>query len=168
MARYLLALAGVVLFFSPAGADEIICLGGRCSLPRVRAILAPPSTTVIVESPRVVEHVVEAPRYVESAPPPSSPAGVTVVAPQARRVTVSSGAQSHADRLAATGITISRGAISQRHHASGVGREGLGFSTRSPGDAVRCSCFYGQFPIREQATAWCPSRRGWVAVVRYH
>lgn len=70
-------------------------------------------------------------------------------------------AQAHADYLAATG---SFGHCGRR---GGV-YEGLGFSTVSPSAAIRRSCFWGQRRVREAATAWCPARRGWVAVVRYY
>lgn len=70
-------------------------------------------------------------------------------------------AQAHADYLAATGAFTHCG-------RRGVGYEGLGFSTVSPTAAIRRSCFWGQRRVREVATAWCPSRRGWVAVVRYY
>ncbi len=69
-------------------------------------------------------------------------------------------AQEHADQLAATNTFAHCG-------RRGVGYEGLGFSTVSPDAAVRRSCFYGQRRVREIGTAWCPARRGWVAVVRY-
>jgi hypothetical protein len=70
-------------------------------------------------------------------------------------------AQDHADYLASSG---SFGHCSRR----GGGYEGLGFSTVSPTAAIRRSCFWGQRRVREVATAWCPTRRGWVAVVRYY
>lgn len=75
-------------------------------------------------------------------------------------VTVSGGgAQAHADHLAATG--------SFSHASNCGGYEGLGFSTTSPDAACRRACYWGQRPVREIGTAWCPRRRGWVAVVRY-
>lgn len=46
--------------------------------------------------------------------------------------------------------------------------EGIGFSTVSPDAAVRRCCFWGLRRPREVGTAWCPHRRGWVAVVRYY
>lgn len=69
-------------------------------------------------------------------------------------------AQIHANRLAESG---------RLQHASnyGGGAEGLGFSTSSPEAAVRNCCFWGRRTPREIATAWCPQRRGWIAVVRY-
>lgn len=70
-------------------------------------------------------------------------------------------AQEHANYLASTG---SFGHCNRR---GGV-YEGLGFSTVSPTHAIRRSCFWGQRRVREVATAWCPARRGWVAVVRYY
>jgi len=69
-------------------------------------------------------------------------------------------AQSHADHLASTG---SFSHCSRR----GGGYEGLGFSTTSPDAACRRACYWGQRRVREIGTAWCPKRRGWVAVVRY-
>lgn len=70
-------------------------------------------------------------------------------------------AQAHADQLAATG------SFAHCSRRGGV-YEGLGFSTVSPAAAIRRSCFWGQRRVREAATAWCPQRRGWVAVVRYY
>ncbi len=69
-------------------------------------------------------------------------------------------AQEHAEQLASTNTFSHCG-------RRGGGYEGLGFSTASPDAAVRRSCFYGQRRVREVGTAWCPARRGWVAVVRY-
>jgi len=69
-------------------------------------------------------------------------------------------AQEHANQLASTNTFSHCG-------PRGGGYEGLGFSTASPDAAVRRSCFYGQRRGREVGTAWCPARRGWVAVVRY-
>ena len=73
-------------------------------------------------------------------------------------VTVS--AQEHADHLASTGTFC---------HCSrrGGGYEGLGFSTSSPDAACRRACYWGQRPVREIGTSWCPKRRGWVALIRY-
>jgi hypothetical protein len=70
-------------------------------------------------------------------------------------------AQAHADHLAETG------SFAHCSRRGGV-YEGLGFSTVSPSAAIRRSCFWGQRRVREAATAWCPKRRGWVAVVRYY
>ena len=70
-------------------------------------------------------------------------------------------AQEHADYLAATG---SFGHCGRR----GGCYEGLGFSTVSPVAAIKRSCFWGTRKVKEVATAWCPKRRGWVAVVRYY
>lgn len=84
--------------------------------------------------------------------------------PAARKVIVRQNvvvsAQEHAEHLAATGTFA---------HCSrrGGGYEGIGFATSSPDDAVRRSCYWGRRSVREIGTAWCPRRRGWVAVVRY-
>jgi hypothetical protein len=69
-------------------------------------------------------------------------------------------AQEHADMLAKTGSFEHCG-------RRGGGFEGIGFSSVSPDDACRRCCFWGQRRVREIGTAWCPVRRGWVAVVRY-
>ena len=69
-------------------------------------------------------------------------------------------AQGHADHLAVTNTFVHCG-------RRGGGYEGLGFSTVSPDAACRRACFWGQRRVREIGTAWCPARRGWVAVVRY-
>lgn len=73
-------------------------------------------------------------------------------------ITVS--AQEHADHLAVTNTFSHCG-------RRGCGYEGLGFSRVSPEAACRRACFWGQRRVREIGTAWCPHRRGWVAVVRY-
>lgn len=69
-------------------------------------------------------------------------------------------AQAHAEHLAVTG---SFSHCTRR----GGGYEGLGFSTSSPDAACRSACFWGRRVVREIGTAWCPHRRGWIAVVRY-
>lgn len=69
-------------------------------------------------------------------------------------------AQDHADQLAVTNTFVHCG-------RRGGGYEGLGFSTSSPSDACKSACFWGQRRVREIGTAWCPMRRGWIAVVRY-
>ncbi len=76
-----------------------------------------------------------------------------------QNVTVVS-AQDHAEQLATTNTFVHCG-------RRGGGYEGLGFSTSSPDAACRSACFWGQRRVREIGTAWCPARRGWVAVVRY-
>jgi len=86
-----------------------------------------------------------------------APASVIVSTP--RSVTVVS-AQSHADHLASTN------GFSHCNRRGG-GYEGLGFSTSSPDHACRSACFWGTRRVREIGTAWCPARRGWIAVVRY-
>jgi hypothetical protein len=73
-----------------------------------------------------------------------APASVIVSTP--RSVTVVS-AQSHADHLASTNTFVH------------CGRRGSGYE----GSA----CFWGTRRVREIGTAWCPARRGWIAVVRY-
>ncbi len=86
-----------------------------------------------------------------------APASVIVSTP--RSVTVVS-ADAHAAHLASTN-TFSH------CNRRGGGYEGLGFSTTSPDHACRSACFWGQRRVREIGTAWCPARRGWIAVVRY-
>lgn len=76
-----------------------------------------------------------------------------------QNVTVVS-AQEHADTLAATNGFSHCG-------RRGGGYEGLGFSTAGPDEACRNACFWGKRRVREIGTAWCPARRGWIAVVRY-
>lgn len=76
-----------------------------------------------------------------------------------RNVTIVT-AQEHAETLAATGAFVH---CNRRGH----GFEGIGFSPVSPDDACRRCCFWGQRRVREIGTAFCPHRRGWVAVVRY-
>lgn len=75
-------------------------------------------------------------------------------------VTVTVDAQSHADHLAVTN-TFSH------CNRRGGGYEGLGFSSSSPDAACRNACYWGKRRVREIGTAWCPARRGWIAVVRY-
>lgn len=86
-----------------------------------------------------------------------APSSVVVSTP--RSVTVVS-AQAHADHLASTN------GFSHCNRRGG-GYEGLGFSTAGPTEACRSACYWGQRRVREIGTAWCPARRGWVAVVRY-
>ena len=86
-----------------------------------------------------------------------APASVIVSTP--RSVTVVS-AQSHAEHLASTNGFA-------HCNRRGGGYEGLGFSTTSPDHACRSACFWGTRRVREIGTAWCPARRGWIAVVRY-
>lgn len=86
-------------------------------------------------------------------------ADTTVVVTGRRHVGIVS-AQEHAEHLAATGSFAHCG-------RRGGGYEGLGFSTVSPDAACRRACYWGQRRVREIGTAWCPLRRGWVAVVRY-
>jgi len=77
----------------------------------------------------------------------------------ARRVTINS-AQIDADEMARTGIL--------RHCGRNGGRrEGIGFSTAGPDEALRSCCYYGRYRIVEKAVAWSPVRRGWFAVIRY-
>lgn len=76
-----------------------------------------------------------------------------------QNVTVVS-AQEHADHLATTNTFSHCG-------RRGGGYEGLGFSTSGPDAACRRACYWGQRRVREIGTAWCPARRGWIAVVRY-
>ena len=86
-----------------------------------------------------------------------TPASVIVSTP--RSVTVVS-ADAHAAHLAATNTFT-------HCNRRGGGYEGLGFSTSSPQHACQSACFWGQRRVREIGTAWCPARRGWIAVVRY-
>lgn len=89
-----------------------------------------------------------------------SDAPTSVVVSTPRSVTVVS-AQAHADHLASTNTFVHCG-------RRGGGYEGLGFSTSGgPDAACRNACFWGQRRVREIGTAWCPARRGWIAVVRY-
>lgn len=84
---------------------------------------------------------------------PPAPASVVV----SGNVTVS--AQGWAEHLAATGSFC---------HCSrrGGGYEGLGVGP-TPDAACRNACYWGRRRVREIGTAWCPSRRAYVAVVRY-
>jgi len=86
-------------------------------------------------------------------------ADTAVIVNGRRNVSVIS-AQDHADHLASTNTFVHCG-------RRGGGYEGLGFSTVSASAACRRACYWGQRPVREIGTAWCPLRRGWVAVVRY-
>lgn len=93
-----------------------------------------------------------------AAPVVGQEVSVLVQTPPAK-VVVS--AQAHAEQLAATGSFAHCG-------RRGGGYEGIGFSTVSPAAAIRRSCFWSVRRVREIGTAWCPHRRGWVAVVRYY
>jgi hypothetical protein len=88
-----------------------------------------------------------------------SDAQTSVVVSTPRSVTVVS-ADAHAAHLASTNTFV-------HCNRRGGGYEGLGFSTSSPDHACRSACFWGQRRVREIGTAWCPARRGWIAVVRY-
>lgn len=70
-------------------------------------------------------------------------------------------AQEHAQALACSGGF-------EHCRRRGGYHEGIGFSTVSPSAAVRRSCYWGVRKPREVGTAYCPQRRGWVAVVRYY
>jgi hypothetical protein len=83
----------------------------------------------------------------------------SVVVSGYRGVTVVT-AQEHAEQLACTNTFVHCG-------RRGGGYEGLGFSTGGPDEACRRACYWGQRRVREIGTAWCPARRGWIAVVRY-
>jgi hypothetical protein len=88
-----------------------------------------------------------------------SDAPTSVVVSTPRSVTVVS-ADAHAAHLASTNTFV-------HCNRRGGGYEGLGFSTSSPDHACRSACFWGTRRVREIGTAWCPARRGWIAVVRY-
>jgi hypothetical protein len=52
-----------------------------------------------------------------------------------------------------------------KHFGGNTGMmEGVGFSTRSPEDAVRRCCFYGRIRISDQGVA--RGRNGWYACIR--
>lgn len=62
-------------------------------------------------------------------------------------------------------ILARRGAF---HHSTSCGAaEGIGMSPTSADDAIRRCCYWGHRRPRDIGTAWCPSRRMWIAVVRY-
>ena len=144
-------IAAMALFCGDASAE---CFGGRCAISRV--VTAP----VRVVAP-VARAVVAAPVVAVDRVAPVVSAIVTAPVRVAERIADNS-AQRHAERLAATG------AFSHCPDRGGAPYEGLGFSSSSPDDACRRACFWGRRPVREIGTAWCPHRRGWVAVVRYN
>jgi len=80
---------------------------------------------------------------------------------QAQTVTVTvTTAQQDAETMARTGVL--------RHCGRNGGRrEGIGFSSSSPEQALRNCCYYGRYRIVEKAVAWSPVRRAWFAVIRY-
>lgn len=80
--------------------------------------------------------------------------------PRRTSVSVTVSAQEHADHLAVTNTFAHCG-------RRGGGYEGLGFSTAGPDAACRSACYWGRRKVREIGTAWCPARRGWIAVIRY-
>lgn len=62
-----------------------------------------------------------------------------------------------------------------RHVGGGFGGgryEGVGFSTRSPDQAIRTCCYYGRRPVREQSAVYGYNRQlrcwGWFATVIYN
>lgn len=76
------------------------------------------------------------------------------------RVVVTGGAQAHADRLAATG-----GFFHDSRH--GTAFEGIGRAS-TPAAAIAAACRpRSALRVIDTATAWCPVRKQWVAVVRY-
>jgi hypothetical protein len=82
-----------------------------------------------------------------------------VVVNQTNNITVAGGsAQADAEVMAATGRL--------RHQGNNGGcREGIGYSTAGPDDAVRRCCYYGRYRAREIGVA--RGARGWYACVRY-
>jgi hypothetical protein len=82
-----------------------------------------------------------------------------LVVNQTNNITVVSGsAQADAEAMAATGRL--------RHQGNSRGcREGIGYSTSGPDDAVRRCCYYGRYRAREIGVA--RGARGWFACVRY-
>jgi hypothetical protein len=51
-------------------------------------------------------------------------------------------------------------------HSGGAGcREGIGFSSSSPEDALNRCCYSGQYPVAEESVVRGPG--GWYAVRRY-
>lgn len=76
------------------------------------------------------------------------------------RVAVTGGAQAHADRLAASG-----GFYHDSRH--GTAFEGIGRAS-TPEQAIAAACRpRSALRVVDTATAWCPVRRQYVAVVRY-
>lgn len=87
----------------------------------------------------------------------------TAKAEQTFTVTTIVSAQEAAEQMARTGVL--------RHCGRAGGRrEGIGFSSSSPDQAVRSCCYYqdamrGRYRIVEKGVARGP--RGWFAVIRY-
>lgn len=76
------------------------------------------------------------------------------------RVFPSVGAQAHADRLARSGGFF-------HDHAHGTAFEGIGRAS-TPEAAVAAACRpRAALRVCDVATAWCPARGQYVAVVRY-
>jgi hypothetical protein len=87
----------------------------------------------------------------------------TAQAEQVITVTTTITAQQQADENARTGRMAHCRILNGR-------REGIGFSSSSPQQAIESSCFYrdaqrGRYRIVEQGVARGP--RGWFAVIRY-
>jgi len=62
-------------------------------------------------------------------------------------------------------ILARRGAF---HHSTSCGAaEGIGMSAVSADDAIRRCCYWGTRRPRDIGAAYCPTRRMWIAVVRY-
>jgi hypothetical protein len=172
------ALLLVTVFASMATvADaQMVCLDGRCEVRRpVQSLVARavrPAPAVVVVDARPVEHVVEtAPQVVIHEHRHVSPSHVCdAPAPQ---VVVEShnAAQEWANHVAATGSykIVRRRMVGGHcpHKPQGLA-EGIGCSSESPEDAVQRCCYWGERTPVEIGTAWCPSKRQWVAVVRYH
>lgn len=84
--------------------------------------------------------------------------GSVVESTAARTVTRGRSAQGNAEMMASSD--------SLRHMGGhDGGHEGIGFSSTSPDDAVRRSCYWGRLRVREIGVARGP--RGWYAAVWY-
>lgn len=170
MNRFMMLLAAAIIaaVCPPAPADEIICVGGRCALPRARAVIAAPiiaAETVVAPVVRIAAAPVRVlaaaatPVRIVSAPPVMEIRSAPVCCET--QYTGGGAAQVHASRLAAAG---------RFHHSGslcGARYEGIGRSSVSAEAATRACCYWGRRPVKEIGTAWCPALKQYIAVVHY-
>lgn len=83
--------------------------------------------------------------------------GSVVESTATRTVTRGRSAQANAEMMA--------NSDSLRHMGGHGGHEGIGFSSTSPDDAVRRSCYWGRLRVREIGVS--RGSRGWYAAVWY-
>jgi hypothetical protein len=138
-----LVLSGIVAGSTAVAqvpASRPVCVGGVC--PPIYQTIPAPRVPVPAYPPGVV--VMPATGVVTL---PQQPAGPTL-------------AQRHAETQARTGVMHHSGQF-----APGSTREGVGFSTAGPEQAIRASCYWGQCQPTQIGVSRGPN--GWYATVQY-